>query len=86
MCTFLKNFSKNVAFNFWLLYNEVIEGESQMKKKKLKIGRLILVNILILSIFVFILLTIPDIPEFNLTVAFMYVIIATLFNIFITEK
>lgn len=57
-----------------------------MKKKKLKIGRLILVNILILSIFVFILLTIPDIPEFNLTVAFMYVIIATLFNIFITEK
>ena len=57
-----------------------------MKKKKLKIGRLILANILIITICVFILLVTPDTPEINFTVAFMYVMIATLFNLFITEK
>ena len=57
-----------------------------MKNKKLKIGRLILVNILILTICAFILLITPDTPEINFTVAFMYVIMATLFNLFITEK
>ena len=57
-----------------------------MKKKKLKIGRLILVNILILTICAFILLVTPDTSEINFIVASMYVMIATLFNLFITEK
>lgn len=56
------------------------------KKKRLKIGRLILANILILTIYVFILLITPDTPEINFTELFMYIMTAVLFNLFITEK
>lgn len=56
------------------------------KKKRLRIGRLIIANILILTICTFILLVTPDTPEINFTVVFMYVMTATLFNLFITEK
>lgn len=56
------------------------------KKKRLKIGRLILANILILTIYVLILLNTPDTPKINFTELFMYIITAVLFNLFIIEK
>lgn len=56
-----------------------------MKKKRLKIGRLILANILILTIYVFILLITPDTPKINFAELIIYIMTATLFNMFITE-
>ena len=56
------------------------------KKKRLKIGKLILANILILTIYVFILLITPDTPKINFSELFMYIMTAVLFNLFITEK
>ena len=57
-----------------------------MKNKRLRIGRLIIANLLIITICVFLLFVTPDTPEINFTIAFMYVLIATLFNLFVTER
>lgn len=57
-----------------------------MKGKKLNYFKLILANVLILLILMLILLITPDKAEINLTIVFIYVISATLFNGIIIEK
>lgn len=57
-----------------------------MKGKKLNYFKLILANVLILLILMLILLITPDKTEINLTIIFIYVTSATLFNGIIIEK
>lgn len=57
-----------------------------MKKKKLNIIKLLLANIIIILVFIVMLLITPNYYKYNAIICFSYVIISTLFNLFITEK
>lgn len=57
-----------------------------MKKKKLNIIKLLLVNIIILLVFIVMLLIAPNYYKYNAIICFSYIVISLLFNMFITEK
>lgn len=57
-----------------------------MKKKKLNIIKLLLANIIIIVVFIVMLLITPNYYKYNAIICFSYVVISTLFNMFITEK
>ena len=57
-----------------------------MKNKKLNKIKFILANLIILNIFLLILTVVPNNTSCNFITCFLYVLVATLFNIIILEE